>query len=174
MDGVKDGNETDVDCGGLDCDLLGKVCGLGQSCSIDQDCATEHCQAGVCAKKPDGLPCSSDFECVNGHCVNNTLCCHTACAKQLPSSCGTNGLCADDGASCQVYGAGTTCGTPSCIMATVNSNACDGAGTCVIGPSAPCPGHFSCFSPTACYTSCQADSACAPGFHCVMSTGLCM
>src|SRR5262249_35246565 len=107
------------------------------------------------------------------HCVNATVCCHTACTKQVPSTCGTNGLCADDGASCQDYGAGTTCGTPVCSGATITPSACDGNGTCIPGLAAPCPGNFACLSPSACYASCQADSACAPGYYCVTSTGVC-
>jgi hypothetical protein len=47
-DGVKDGYETDVDCGAAGC---GVGCGVGQTCSVDADCASGIC-AGVCQPIP--------------------------------------------------------------------------------------------------------------------------
>src|SRR5690242_18498657 len=44
-DGVKDGTETDVDCGGLGC----SKCGAGKACRAPGDCNTHVCQGGVCA-----------------------------------------------------------------------------------------------------------------------------
>ena len=43
-DGWKDGDETDVDCGG---DWCATRCGTGQTCSVDGDCASGIC-AGTC------------------------------------------------------------------------------------------------------------------------------
>lgn len=37
--GIKDGQETDVDCGGNEC---GKPCGLNQGCSADSDCTGQQ------------------------------------------------------------------------------------------------------------------------------------
>ena len=42
--GVEDGEETDVDCGGRVC----RRCGLGASCSLDTDCASGFCTAAGC------------------------------------------------------------------------------------------------------------------------------
>jgi hypothetical protein len=44
-DGVKDGSETDVDCGGGTC----STCALGENCVANSDCATGNCHVGVCA-----------------------------------------------------------------------------------------------------------------------------
>lgn len=44
-DGVQDGTETDVDCGG-DC----PPCDLGESCSAPADCASGACAAGSCVR----------------------------------------------------------------------------------------------------------------------------
>jgi hypothetical protein len=41
IDGEKDGNETDVDCGGGSC----PPCGLGQNCQLEYDCTTHACDA---------------------------------------------------------------------------------------------------------------------------------
>jgi hypothetical protein len=174
MDGVKDGNETDVDCGGNDCDLMGKVCSLAQGCAFGFDCITRDCENGACVKKPDGQACANNIECANGHCVMSEICCHTACAAQAPSTCGLNGLCADDGSACQHYAAGVGCGTPACVGGMLTASACDGAGNCNQGSAAPCPGKFACASATACGTTCASDADCVPGAHCITSTHTCL
>jgi streptogramin lyase len=43
MDGVKNGNETDVDCGGM-C----PPCGVGKHCLANADCWDNSCAAGMC------------------------------------------------------------------------------------------------------------------------------
>ena len=56
-DNAKDGDETDVDCGGAMC---GKVCSDGQGCKKDMDCSTTfQCKSGKCAPKkasPSTIP----------------------------------------------------------------------------------------------------------------------
>jgi hypothetical protein len=54
---MKDGNETDLDCGGPDCN----PCGNGQTCAMDSDCMSNHCVAGTCAQS-----LSSDVLCGGG------------------------------------------------------------------------------------------------------------
>src|SRR5579871_3669701 len=44
-DGLRDGDETDVDCGGS-C----PKCALGRHCSIASDCASGHCIGGLCVE----------------------------------------------------------------------------------------------------------------------------
>jgi hypothetical protein len=44
QNGVRDGHETDIDCGGPFC----LPCRGGQSCSDDRDCGSEICRAGTC------------------------------------------------------------------------------------------------------------------------------
>ena len=44
-DGIQNGLETDVDCGGPDCG----ACALGASCSMTGDCATGRCTESRCA-----------------------------------------------------------------------------------------------------------------------------
>jgi len=43
-DGIKNGDETDVDCGGSSC----PACSAGKACSANSDCAGGSCVAGVC------------------------------------------------------------------------------------------------------------------------------
>jgi hypothetical protein len=44
-DGVKNGQETDVDCGGGTC----PPCVAGRRCLVDGDCQSMMCTGGVCA-----------------------------------------------------------------------------------------------------------------------------
>jgi hypothetical protein len=43
-DGIKDGDETDVDCGGLNC----KACHAGQACLMGFDCTSGSCVGQIC------------------------------------------------------------------------------------------------------------------------------
>src|SRR5205814_5704527 len=44
VDGVKNGTETDVDCGGASC----PKCANGKVCSANADCSSATCSGGVC------------------------------------------------------------------------------------------------------------------------------
>ena len=88
MDGVKDGNETDVDCGGQDCDPLGKTCAAGKQCQLATDCSSGFCSNGTCALRPDGDGCTSPSQCLDGNCVGGgggSLCCSSACSGPCQS-----------------------------------------------------------------------------------------
>lgn len=66
-DGVLNGDETDVDCGGC-C----TACELGKSCIESGDCISRFCTSGICASQcadgldndEDGFADSCDFSCV--------------------------------------------------------------------------------------------------------------
>ncbi len=89
-DGVKDGSETDVDCGGSHCSAR---CAAGASCGTGADCAsglcnaaTQKCVASECADgTKDGT--ETDVDC-GGSCstkcaVNKTCAAATDCASGL-------------------------------------------------------------------------------------------
>ena len=62
--GVLDGEETDVDCGGSEC----AGCANGQDCALFTDCASHRCAANLCE------PCSEDLDCqLVDYCVD-TIC----------------------------------------------------------------------------------------------------
>ena len=66
LDGVKNGNETDVDCGGTDAprcrmekncrigtDCLSMSCRSGKHVLLQRDCVSAlHCYSGTCMHKP--------------------------------------------------------------------------------------------------------------------------
>ena len=54
-DGILNGNESDVDCGGS-C----AACGNGRRCDFNSDCASGVCSgAGLCSAGTTGLPSSA-------------------------------------------------------------------------------------------------------------------
>ncbi|MCP3682501.1 MAG: hypothetical protein GY861_07400 [bacterium] len=48
-DGIKNQDETAVDCGGDECD----ACDGGSECTVDEDCDTLNCDNGICMSKVD-------------------------------------------------------------------------------------------------------------------------
>jgi hypothetical protein len=65
-DGIQDGTETDVDCGGGTC----PACGPNRKCAVGSDCATLVCSGGLCTPHPTGAgiaPITGDvFAVANG------------------------------------------------------------------------------------------------------------
>ncbi|HLX69933.1 MAG TPA: hypothetical protein VKV04_09935 [Verrucomicrobiae bacterium] len=87
-DGVKNGNETDVDCGGGTC----SPCANGKVCVVNSDCTSGACTNGVCTVNTctngiqDGQETDVDCggpvcsKCVNGKkCVGNSDCLSGTC-----------------------------------------------------------------------------------------------
>jgi uncharacterized repeat protein (TIGR01451 family) len=89
---IIDGSETDVDCGGSDCD----ECSVGEACVVDADCETDNCDSGFCAVSApapfcgDGLlqtgeqcdPGTPGFPCANA----TDICSSTTCQCIPPSA----------------------------------------------------------------------------------------
>jgi hypothetical protein len=106
-DNVKNGSESDVDCGGS-CPR----CGKGQHCTSLDDCATATCTASVCASctgprcDPDrtGICFCIGDSCVRGRsaqerpsttgCVPNPCPAGTVCRQLAPGSVACHQLCA--------------------------------------------------------------------------------
>ena len=51
-DNVKNGDETDVDCGGDSC----PGCATGEVCAVSGDCGSENCDTGVCGLRVTDAP----------------------------------------------------------------------------------------------------------------------
>ena len=138
----------------------GDTCSNGAMCQSgycpDQDgvccesACTETCMGCVQGKtgKPNGtcalLPEGSDFD--------------GECPASEHSTCGSNGSGCNGGApSCNLYPAGTSCGTAACSSGNALSYECDGAGTCQTNQEG-C-GLYACDG-GACNTTCTIQADC--------------
>jgi hypothetical protein len=99
-DHVKNGAETDVDCGGSDC----PACSAGERCLAAADCTTQLCTAGVCTQ-PVTATCD-DFT-LNG---NET---DVDCGGDTCPACGDGRVCKLD-SDC----ASQACSAGRCITPT--------------------------------------------------------
>jgi RHS repeat-associated protein len=115
-DGVKNGTETDVDCGGGACAPCanGKTCNAGPDCQVGS-CVLDVCQAPACTDKAkngnetdidcggsDCAPCADGLGCaIASDCVNSV--CQTTCQAPTCTDGVKNGpeIGPDCGASCQ-------------------------------------------------------------------------
>ncbi|MEZ4307003.1 MAG: hypothetical protein R3F14_03000 [Polyangiaceae bacterium] len=163
VDGVKNGTETDVDCGGS----CGATCQPGDTCLSTSDCALGTCQSSVCVFEPcsDGVQngdetdvdcggscamgpspkkCAAGEACmVNGDCKGNQ-CEAGACVANCNDGQQNNG---ETGVDC-----GGPC--PMCVLGIP----CAGPADCGGGP---CVDGVCCDTP--CLGICQACSSVKKG-----------
>jgi hypothetical protein len=145
-DGMKDGKETDVDCGGA-C----SKCGTGKMCKTGGDCASGTCTGNVCVAGPtcnDGIKngTESDTDC-GGTCATKCAVgdtCNTG-ADCASTTC-TGGLCAASAATC----------ADGMKNGTETDTDCGGA-TC-----GPCGNTKVCMVNTDCLSVSCVAGACAP------------
>jgi alpha-tubulin suppressor-like RCC1 family protein len=145
-DGIKNGHETDVDCGGGTC----PACAAGRACRVASDCATKLCLNGVCKAPPtcsDGLKDGheTDVDCGGSACP--------PCAKGKgcvhPSDCGSQ-LCVD----------GVCVAPPTCNDGVKNGSETDvdcGGTTCP-----PCADGLGCSSDPDCVSGQCVGAVCQP------------
>jgi len=107
-DGIRNGDETDVDCGGPNCAAFGKRCIDGAGCRVSNDCESSSCGGGKCQSPtctdgvrngievdvdcgaacgrdhlcPTGRRCASNSDCAGGIC-NGTTCVAASCSDGL-------------------------------------------------------------------------------------------
>jgi len=117
-DGILNGVETDIDCGGAVC----MPCGASRKCSISSDCISSVCNTGKCAtpekcsnKIKDGTETDVDcggnacLACATGQkCSTNTDCFGESCSSHTCQA-------AADGKRCM---ANSDCVSGSCLMFT--------------------------------------------------------
>ncbi|MFO0760678.1 MAG: hypothetical protein U0359_29640 [Byssovorax sp.] len=154
-DGIKNGTETDIDCGGGTCPL----CANGKTCGSLVDCQSASCASGVCAAIvptcTDGVKNGSetDIDCGGGtcgKCANGKTC--SANTDCLSAGC-VGGVCSVVAATCSdglKNGSETDidCGGASCPKCAIGKN-CGAATDCVlVGGFAQCQNNF-CIVPNA-------------------------
>ncbi len=155
--GVKDGLETDVDCGGATC----TQCQNGEVCVDDQDCLSSLCTAGVCqidsdfdnisdlGDQCDGDPlptenCPNEFSCVGSNlirCTTDSMGCDTLIIAQtciLPQMCNDAlAQCVNPPVNCvnamqDGFESDVDCGGPDCAPCD-GGDACFGVNDCESG-----------------------------------------
>ncbi|HVY39772.1 MAG TPA: hypothetical protein VHM31_17655, partial [Polyangia bacterium] len=153
---------------------------------------TPVCSAGTCVKRSLGDGCSIDAECGTNHCADQH-CCDSACDGQCESckvagsvgtcvpvttprtACGGSGACAGscDGTAqnrkaCVFPGSNTSCGAASCSNSTLTTaRTCNGAGTCGAATMMTC--SFGCRTDgtVGCATTCASSNQALCGGTCV-------
>ncbi|CAF1603323.1 unnamed protein product [Adineta ricciae] len=190
-DGIKNGKETDQDCGGKTCILQGKICGSGQNCINGTDCTSGVCTRGVCQAPKcndgvqnggetgrdcggpcaptkacdDGSACVAATDCKTGWCNKNKICKAPTCVDGEQNQ-GETGV--DCGGSC------------------APTKACDDGSACVAATDCKtgwCNKNKICKAPTCsdseqnqgetgvdCGGSCAPSKACDDGSACVAAT----
>ncbi len=198
-DGVRNGVETDVDCGGSDCDGCdaGETCGATDDCAGDLvcteftdgfECAAVDCSDGVqngdetdvdcggsCGGCDGGQRCGDVDDCASGVCAGG-FCGFPSCEDGIRNGdetgvdCGAGiddcPLCADGegcltGADCTsgVCGDDTLCAAPSCTDGLLNGDESDadcGGATCE-----GCPTDAACVTNSDCASGVCDDVNCA-------------
>jgi len=81
-DGVKNGSESDVDCGGPDC----LRCGTAKSCVGQRDCGSAFCVNNICTACTTSPQCGAGCSCAFGGCISNTPTIATNCTNCAPYS----------------------------------------------------------------------------------------
>ncbi len=197
---IKNGAETDIDCGGTDC----PKCPDDKACTVDLDCISNLCPAELrkCKRKTLGSHCKLDDECTSGFCVDG-VCCNEpckglcrACIAAITQTNAPDGTCASVGAGFSDGNDCTTDAQDSCKQ----TGACDGNGQCqlytntticapasctsatVLHPASTCDGARTCVvkenfdcapyacSAGACKATCANDPDCAATAYCDSET----
>jgi hypothetical protein len=146
-DGIKDGNETDSDCGGGVC----AACANGKACIMGADCGSGTCLNHICMSPPPQCTDGSkdggetDVDCGGGTCAT----CGNGKACLSATDC-TSGSCANH-----------VCGPPpvQCTDGKKDGNESDvdcGGDTCV-----PCANGKMCLLPSDCASGSCANHVCA-------------
>jgi hypothetical protein len=174
---IKDGTETDVDCGGNPTTCATR-CANGKKCLAGSDCQSGFCDDGVCCSTDcSGLTCQACSAAAKGQGADGV--CgpvalgkdpHNNCMSQGAASCGESGGCNGSGA-CSTYPSGTVCQAPSCNGTVLTKPETCANMTC----TAPAPATQDCApylcTGGACTTTCANDGQCAATAYC--SAGHC-
>ncbi len=124
-DGVQNGDEAGIDCGGLWC----KRC-LGSQCDNPAECQSGVCDSGVC-RLGVGAPCGGD-----------TYCATSLCSSGVCQACALNKQCATghcEAGQCKPCTDDLQCDSHVCLIAQGFT-----AGVCALPSGAPCSSTVPC------------------------------
>jgi hypothetical protein len=180
VDHVKNGNETDVDCGGHSCGM----CQISQTCLEHEDCQSKNCLQSTCMppdcnnKVIDGVetdvdcggvlcvPCHTGKSCRDDLDCSSNVCLNSICAPALCNDAKRNGnetdvdcgggeclVCRDSSACIRNEDcASLVCSSGTCVQPTCIDGRKNGAETDVDcgGPCDPCEQLQTCTSHNDC------------------------
>jgi hypothetical protein len=137
-DALKNGDETDVDCGGPTC----PACARTKLCQAGRDCESgDVCDQQVCSACREASQCASGQLCTQGRCVDCTTtaecganaACVTGRCRRCPTEVAFNtcGICAGP----MIQGIGASCSTADAGCPGVTTCTADGLGTSCEGPA---------------------------------------
>ncbi len=187
-DGVKNENETDVDCGGSTC----PPCAAGKGCLVAGDCGSGVCTDGVCQAPtcsdgvkngaetdvdcggttcpvcPVGHVCAVDYDCASGVCVAGS-CQAPTCNDGVRNGAETGVDCG--GGACPACAAGVGCGVAADCASGVCSSAVCQVPSCDDGVQNGAETGVDCGGPCAPCVTCARDADCPAGDTC--ASGFC-
>ncbi|MGE5181863.1 MAG: hypothetical protein ACM31C_07365 [Acidobacteriota bacterium] len=167
-DGVQNGAETDLDCGGGSC----PGCATGAACFLPTDCATGGCSGGICQPS-----CTSNAQCPSGVCSGG-YCRVPNCADGAQNGDETGIDCGGPSPYCvrcadgQTCAAGSDCASGVCSGGVCQAPSCsdglkNGSETDVDCGGSSCPGcglGRTCTSGNDCSSSvCGLNATCTCG-----------
>ena len=185
-DGVRNGEESDVDCGGSSC----APCELMHACLTHEDCQSARCAlhlcaggtcqdgrrngdesavdcGGSCGPCGEGAPCAQATDCVSGVCTAS-VCAAPSCGDQRVNGTETGVDCG--GGACAPCALGDGClRNTDCVSGACRDGACgNGGGGGCAAPLLTCGAQ--CIDPRFdplhcgdCATSCAPDARCVGG-----------
>jgi hypothetical protein len=191
-DGIRNGNEAGIDCGGS-C-VPSKLCGSGSTCNHAFDCISGVCTGNICQtptckdgiqnadetdrdcggwcasqkKCADKMRCRNSSDCSSGVCQSNT-CQAPTCNDGVKNG---NEAGVDCGGSCLSYrqcSSGSTCTRAAdCISGVCKTNICQ-APTCDDGIQNADETDIDCGGWCAPYKRCCFMQGCRSGYDCKIS-----
>ncbi len=167
FDGLRNGDETDVDCGGDAC----PPCGPSRACRDDADCSTFSCTAGHCAATRPDAGCATSDQPTCNDCLKNGSETDVDCGGDACPPCAVKSACLSD-ADCQSgLCMGSVCQdaiSPTCVAsdqptcADCQKNGDETDVDCGGDACLPCPASRACLVDADCITLVCIDFACAP------------
>lgn len=140
----------------------------GGGCNDNSDCASGHCQNGVCCASGaccvDSAPCGA-YGCDTG----TTHSCYGDCATNNSAKCASGNICnASNACQAPIGNGGTGCNDAGdCQSGNCQSAMCCAAGHTCCTTNAPC-GVYACdLANVYCYASCVDNTTCGSGSFCV-------
>jgi hypothetical protein len=156
---------------------LFQVLSNGAACVGNGECASLHCADGVCCDTACDGECVSCIAAQKSGGVDGT--CGPVAVDTDPSgecpdlpvvNCSNTGMCDGKGA-CAHFAMGTICDGGTCASGVAITHRCAGEGNCMSMTEA-CEPYF-CQDPTVCASSCENDSQCVAGSHCLLDSKTC-